>query len=166
MYPGIEVDSSTVIESNCHIVCVDGGKLNIKNSHISKGVHLFADVNSSIVIDNCFVGSYTHIAAKQSIEIGYGTLIAEMVVIRDQDHLANLDNVHSPYTAYNARPVHIGKHAWIASKATILKGVSIGDYAVVAASAVVTKAVPSKEIWGGIPARFIKMVQNDETGGH
>lgn len=58
-----------------------------------------------------------------------------------------------------AKPIIIKKNAWIGANATILPGVTIGENAVVAAGAVVSKDVPDNIIVGGIPAKFIKNVQ-------
>lgn len=52
--------------------------------------------------------------------------------------------------------VTIGNDVWIANDVMILSGVTIGDGAVIAAGAVVTRDVPPYEIFGGVPARFIK----------
>ena len=82
-----------------------------------------------------------------------------MVVIRDQDHITEiLSGKHQREEFYTA-PVEIEENVWIASKATILKGVTIGKYSVIAASAVVTKDVPAYEVWGGVPAKFIKQIK-------
>ena len=56
------------------------------------------------------------------------------------------------------KPVHIGKKAWIGAGATILPGVTVGENAVVAAGAVVTKDVAPNTIVGGNPAKFIKNI--------
>ena len=55
--------------------------------------------------------------------------------------------------------MHIGKNAWIGAGATILPGVTVGENAVVAAAAVVTKDVPANAIVGGNPAKLIKMIE-------
>ena len=52
--------------------------------------------------------------------------------------------------------MHIGSDCWIGVGSTILKGVNIGDGSVIAAGSIVTKSIPSFEIWGGNPAKFIK----------
>ncbi len=57
------------------------------------------------------------------------------------------------------KPILIKKNAWIGANATILPGVTIGENAVVAAGAVVSKDVPDNTVVGGIPAKFIKNVQ-------
>ena len=51
--------------------------------------------------------------------------------------------------------VQIGNNVFVGAKTVILPGVSIGDNAVIAANSSVTKSVPSNEVWGGVPARFI-----------
>lgn len=60
-------------------------------------------------------------------------------------------------TTYPA-PIVLGKNVWVGSNATILQGVTIGDNAVIGAGAVVTKDVAANAIVGGVPARFIKMI--------
>ena len=53
----------------------------------------------------------------------------------------------------------IKRNAWIGAAATILPGVTIGENAVVAAGAVVSKDVPANTVVGGIPAKFIKTLE-------
>lgn len=154
-YPGLKIDRGTVLQKGCKIICVDGGEIELLNSFISAGVYLLADRNARLKLDHVYVGRYTHIVAKEAITVGYKTAIAEMVVIRDQDHIIHRSHTASAEDLYHIAAITIGKHSWIASKATVLKGVIIGDYAVIAASAVVTKAVPSNEVWAGVPAKSI-----------
>jgi acetyltransferase-like isoleucine patch superfamily enzyme len=63
----------------------------------------------------------------------------------------------------STRPVVIGDDVWIGANAVILPGVTIGSHAVIAAGAVVTKDVPSQTVVGGVPARVIKEIKNNET---
>ncbi len=51
--------------------------------------------------------------------------------------------------------IYIDQDVWIGTNAVVLKGVSVGRGAVIAAGAVVNRAVPEMEIWGGVPARKI-----------
>ena len=63
---------------------------------------------------------------------------------------------HSPSIANKTvAPPQIGDEVWIGARSIILRGVEIGDGAVIAAGAVVTKSIPSREIWGGVPAKKI-----------
>ena len=52
-----------------------------------------------------------------------------------------------------------GKRVWLGANVTVLQGVTIGDNAIVAAGAVVTKDVPANAIVGGVPAKMIKMIE-------
>ena len=58
--------------------------------------------------------------------------------------------------AYGGGRIEIGNKVWIATGAMILPGVKIGDGAIVAAGAVVTKDVPERCMVAGIPAKVIK----------
>ena len=58
-------------------------------------------------------------------------------------------------------PVIIGNDVWIGDKATILPGVTIGDGAVIAANAVVTKDVPAYSVVAGNPAKIVKQAEKD-----
>ena len=59
-------------------------------------------------------------------------------------------------------PIHIGRHVWIGANATVLPGVTIGEGAIVAAGAVVTKDVPKNTMVGGVPARVIRTIDEEE----
>lgn len=55
-------------------------------------------------------------------------------------------------------PVRIGNNVWVGANVTILPGVSIGDNAIIAAGAVVTKDVPANMLAAGIPAKVIRHI--------
>lgn len=85
-----------------------------------------------------------------AITIGEGVVIAGDVVIRDTDN--HVLEGSGPISA----PVVIKDTVWIGQRAMILKGVTIGEGAVVAAGAVVTRDVPPRALVGGVPARVIR----------
>ncbi|MBR1882499.1 MAG: sugar O-acetyltransferase [Muribaculaceae bacterium] len=60
-----------------------------------------------------------------------------------------------------AKPVRIGNDVWIGGNVTILPGVTIGNNVVVAAGAVVTKDIPDNSLVGGVPAKLIRVIEND-----
>ena len=90
------------------------------------------------------------------IEIGDNALIGQQVVIATLNHDLAPDKRANMIPA----PVKIGNNVWIGAHSTILAGVTIGDNAVVAAGAVVTKDVPANTVVGGVPAKIIKMIEN------
>lgn len=61
-----------------------------------------------------------------------------------------------------AAPIKIGNKVWIGSNATILPGVTVGDGAIIAAGAVVTKDVDSMSIVAGVPAKFVRKIKVKE----
>ena len=89
------------------------------------------------------------------IEIGDNVLIGQQVVIATINH----DLTPSIRANMFPAPVKIGNSVWIGAHATILSGVTIGDNAVIAAGAVVTKDVPANAIVGGVPAKIIKQIE-------
>ena len=93
------------------------------------------------------------------IYIGDGTLIGHNVVLATLNHAKSPSERSSMIPA----PIHIGKDVWIGSNATVLPGVTIGDGAIIAAGAVVTKDVPERTIVGGIPATFIRTIEEEQS---
>jgi acetyltransferase-like isoleucine patch superfamily enzyme len=78
--------------------------------------------------------------------------------------IATLDHNLNPEKRSNMipAPIHIGKNVWIGSNSTICKGVTIGAGAVIAAGSVVTKDIPPNTVYGGVPARLIKLIKEDK----
>ena len=89
------------------------------------------------------------------ITIEDNVLIAPKVSLLSEGHPINPHDRQSLVPGH----VHIKKNAWIGAGATILPGVTIGENAVVAAGAVVSKDVPANTVVGGIPAKIIKSIQ-------
>ncbi len=100
------------------------------------------------------VGYHTFIFASESITIGDDCLIAPFVYIVDSNHQIGREQRINQQPNETA-PIRIGNDVWIASNVTILKGVTIGDGAVIAANSVVNKDVPPYMIYGGSPAKQI-----------
>ena len=97
-------------------------------------------------------GLGTKILCAQSVTIGSGCTFSWDVQVLDNDfHAITVDGVQQPSSA----PVVIGDRVWVGTRAVILKGVTIGDGAVVAAGAVVTKDVPPGAVVAGMPAKVV-----------
>jgi acetyltransferase-like isoleucine patch superfamily enzyme len=101
------------------------------------------------------------LVAVELIEVGADTLIAEHCSIRDQNHHLVAEERLQEVTAMT-EPVHIGPKAWIGAGVRVLKGARIGEGAVIAANAVVTREIPARVVAGGIPARVLRSV-NEST---
>lgn len=104
---------------------------------------------------NVFINADCKFQDQGGIYIGDDTLIGHNVV------LATLNHEEDPEKRGNliAAPIKIGNKVWIGSNATILPGVTVGDGAIIAAGAVVTKDVEAKSIVAGVPAKFIRKVK-------
>jgi len=90
------------------------------------------------------------------VAIGSKALIADDVYITDFDHrFADLDLPIKDQGIVKA-PVRIGADSWVGTKATVLRGVDIGDGCVIAANSTVTKDVPAYSVAAGVPARVVK----------
>ena len=93
------------------------------------------------------------------IFIGDGSLIGHNVVLVTLNHAMDPADRATMIPA----PIHIGKRVWIGANATVLPGVTIGDGAIVAAGAVVTKDVPENTVVGGVPARVMRKIGKEEA---
>lgn len=87
-----------------------------------------------------------------------GALIGHNVVLATLNHAMRPERRGDMLPA----PIHIGKQVWIGSNAAVLPGVTIGDGAIVAAGAVVTRDVPENTIVGGVPARVLRHLSEEE----
>lgn len=105
--------------------------------------------------EGCAFSNNISVCAIDSIHIGSQCLIGDMVLIIDADH-HELDPSKRWDGPGTVRPVVVGNNVWIGSRATILRGVCIGDNSVIGAGAVVTKSVPPNVVVAGNPARIIK----------
>lgn len=103
-------------------------------------------LNHDCVID-CF----------SSISIGHNVVVSERVVIRDSDNHVIETKGEAIGKQPVARPIVIEDHVWIGMNVIVLKGVTIGEGAVVAAGSVVNKDVPPHCLVAGVPARVVKM---------
>jgi serine acetyltransferase len=102
-----------------------------------------------------FIGYCTEIEVSQEVRIGRGALVAPGVFITDHNHDTTLGRPMFDLPCV-AAPVIIGDDVWIGANAVVLPGVTIGDGAVVAAGAVVSRDVAAYSVVGGVPAKLIR----------
>jgi maltose O-acetyltransferase len=120
-----------------------------KKSTIHMGARFYKP-NLIAIGEGTIVGDHAFLDGRAPLSIGNHTSIASQVMIYNSEH----DITHQDFAAIEA-PVNIGNYVFIGPRAIILPGVTIGDGAVVAAGAVVTKDVPARMIVGGVPAKEI-----------
>jgi acetyltransferase-like isoleucine patch superfamily enzyme len=103
------------------------------------------------------LGQECTISAYQHVSIGRECVIADRVMLIDFDH--GVVEVERPIRLQGIykRDVRVGNNVWIGYAACILRGVTIGDNAIVGTNAVVTTDVPANAVVGGVPARVIRM---------
>jgi len=101
----------------------------------------------------CSIGDRTEIHAGRSVSIGNEVIIAWDCVIMDRDYHSTANGLE------NTEPVIIENRVWIGCRSILLKGITIGEGAVIAAGSVVTKDVPPYTLVAGNPAREIKKVE-------
>jgi tetrahydrodipicolinate N-acetyltransferase len=132
--PGAELVCDGIVSLQRGIrVVVDGGRLTIGHG---------TNVN----------GLGTRLLCAQAVTIGAHCTFSWDVQVLDTDfHAITTDGVERPSVA----PVRIGDRVWVGTRAVVLKGVTIGDGAVVAAGAVVTSDVPAGAVVAGVPARVV-----------
>jgi acetyltransferase-like isoleucine patch superfamily enzyme len=102
-------------------------------------------------------GQECTISAYQHVSVGRECVIADRVMLIDFDHgVVEVDRPIRHQGIYK-RDVRVGNNVWIGYGACILRGVTIGDNAIVGTNSVVTRDVPANAVVAGVPARVIRM---------
>lgn len=118
----------------------------------------YSSIGVSCKLLNVVIGNFTVIARNCDIGLGVhptDTLTSHSIFYKSKPWKAHLE-WKKKMEFGEGKVTHIGNDVWIGAKSTVMDGVSIGDGAIVAAGAVVTKDVPPYAIVGGVPAKVIK----------
>ncbi len=109
------------------------------------------------------LGQECTISAYQHVSIGRECVIADRVMLIDFDH--GMVEVERPIRLQGIykRDVRVGHNCWIGYGACILRGVTVGDNAIIGTSTVVTKDVPANAVVAGAPARVLRMRPEPEA---
>lgn len=126
------------------------GNINIDKTMVIEDNVLIEAMGGKIIIHGGFINRNSTLVAMDSIQIEAGVTIGPNVCVYDHDHNMQNENGKKPFIT---APIHICQGAWIGAGAIILKGVTIGENAVVAAGAVVVNDVEAHSVVKGIPAK-------------
>jgi acetyltransferase-like isoleucine patch superfamily enzyme len=129
------------------------------NCHLEHDIYFKYDgiwkAGSTIVLgDRVFIGTGCEFNINHGITIGNDALIASGCRFIDHDHSFEFGQPMNKQLG-KGKAILIGEDVWIGCNVVVLKGVEIGDGAIVAAGAVLTKSILPGEIWGGVPAKKI-----------
>lgn len=117
----------------------------------------YTDCGKNIKIGkHVFINSGCKFQDQGGITIDDGALIGHNAVLATLNHNPDPEKRSNLLPA----PIHIGKRVWLGANVTVLPGVTIGDNAIVAAGAVVTRDVEKNTVVGGVPAKLLKRIQD------
>jgi acetyltransferase-like isoleucine patch superfamily enzyme len=128
----------------------------LRSIHPTAFVHLSCDVAADLEVGPyVFLGRRCTIAPM--VRIGPYTMLASEVAIVGDDHIWSDPTRPMQFAGRPVqRPTTIGADVWLGQRVVVLRGVTVGDGAVVAAGAVVTRDIPAREVWAGVPARKLR----------
>lgn len=155
-HPSARFGSGCDIRRGLHVTFGPTGRLEVGADCVLDR-HLTLEVIGSMSFGaGTIFGHHCTVGAKQSVVIGENCLIAEMVSIRDNDHVFSDPLVPYKIQGHSCEPVVLGDNVWLGTRVVVTKGVSIGSGAVVGAGSVVTSDIPAGAIFAGVPARLIR----------
>jgi len=169
---GIDISTNTKVNYR-GIILKGKNRLSVGRGSIVEG-SLISDREGSVISigENTYIGS-SHIVSAENVEIGNDVLIAWGCCIVDHNSHSiswskRSNDVKDWYIGKKdwenvlCSPVKIGNKVWIGFNSIILKGVTLGEGAVIGAGSVVTKDVPPYTVVAGNPARIIREIPPDE----
>lgn len=164
-YQTAKVDNMSSIRDN---ICVG------RNTHIRGELFVYPYCGRIVIGDDCYIGEGARIWSEKSVQVGDRVLISHNVDIHDcNDHPVEKRARHKHFLSIikegftkdfdlNGQEICIKDDVWIGFAACIMKGVTIGEGAVIAAHTVVTADIPPGVVVGGNPARILKTISNEQ----
>jgi acetyltransferase-like isoleucine patch superfamily enzyme len=133
-------------------ISMRGGRLSFgRGTDVRRGVTINCS-GSLEVGEEVVLSTGLHLHCANRIAIGDWTIIGEYSTLVDSQHVLPEDD-QPIHHSIAVDEVTVGRNVWIAAKATVASGVHIGDRAIVAGGAVVTRDVPAAMVASGVPAR-------------
>ena len=106
--------------------------------------------------ERVFIGRNTYLGVYQPLSIGANTIIGAYCYLISGNHRYEERDIPIRDQGFTGAAIIIEADVWIGTHAVVLPGVTIGKGAIVAAGSIVRKDIPPYEIWGGVPAKFLK----------
>ena len=111
----------------------------------------------SVMGQECTISAYQHVS------IGRECIVADRVMLIDFDHgVVETERPIREQGIYK-RDVHVGHNVWVGYGACLLRGVTVGDNAIIGTSSVITADVPENAVVAGAPARLLRMRDAPQT---
>ena len=130
---------------------------------IGHGSKIRAHEGEVLIGAKTVMGQECTISAFQHVSIGRECIVADRVMLIDFDHgVVEVERPIRLQVIYK-RDVTVGSNCWIGYGACILRGVTVGDNAVIGSNTVVTKDLPANAVAAGTPARIVRMRETPET---
>jgi acetyltransferase-like isoleucine patch superfamily enzyme len=130
---------------------------------IGDGTKIRCHEGEVVIGPKTVLGQECTISAFQHVRIGEQCVIADRAMFIDFDHgSVEVDRPIRQQGIYK-RDVDVGSNVWIGYGACILRGVRVGDNAIIGTNSVVTRDVPSNAVVGGVPARILRMREPPKT---
>jgi acetyltransferase-like isoleucine patch superfamily enzyme len=130
---------------------------------VGDGTKIRCHEGEVIIGDKTVLGQECTISAYKHVRIGEQCVIADRAMFIDFDH--GMVEVERPirHQGIYKRDVDVGSNVWIGYGACVLRGVQVGDNAVIGTNAVVTADVPANAVVGGVPAKVLRMREAPRT---
>lgn len=157
-FMGMKVGSNSFIPKDTNVTWPHQVILG-KNCQLEHGIYfhydgIYSDGPSICIGDNVFIGNHTEFNITEKIIVGNNCLIAAGCRFVDHNHSFHLGELIREQLAPKSKII-LENDVWLGCNVIVLKGITIGKGAIVAAGSVVNKSIPPYEIWGGIPAKKI-----------
>ena len=168
--PGVIIHPGATIVNMRRPECIKIGA----STHVRGELLIFAHGGEITIGTYCYIGEHSKVWSAGHIRIGNRVLIAHGVTILDnlthpisararhEHYRSIIEQGHPQSINLDEQPVEIGDDVWIGCMSVILRGVTIGQGAIIGAGSVVTASIPPWTISAGNPARMIRELTSAE----
>lgn len=112
--------------------------------------------------DHVGIGEFAYLGGAGGLEIGDHTIAGQYLSCHPENHVSEDTGQPVRLQGLSRKGIKIGSNCWIGSKVTVLDGATIGNNCIIAAGAVVTHSFPDNCLIGGVPARILKILRQDQ----